>query len=270
MINLLEESVKAAVKDSLEEKKDNGDDANSDLKLLWNEYLKKEPYSQCDSFLNVNWETLKDQRDEIVQIYVEYMDRVQRLNGQLPGFGPFNLILENLSKNSVQSVTEAITEYADRSSMAKRFTALGFKLNNNKITVLEALLFIYGKEKDQFVASPPTAASDHLRKMQKEQRELLKAHQDREDAITNLKKALEDGTVKKMKIANERLKLKKMEEDLKRDGVQMKRDTKKAQKNVDAAQQALEEETKQGTDASNWFKAEVEKNSKQSASAKWG
>merc|ERR1712130_966640 len=95
------------------------------------------------------------------------------------------------------------------------------------------------------------------------------AHKDKEDEMEKLRKDLEDGNIKKMKIANEQLRLKRLEEDFKRDGVQMKRDKNKAQKNVDAAQKLLEEEFAKGTDASNWFKVEIEAQSKQSASAKW-
>eukprot|EP00483_Globobulimina_turgida_P002551 UN02555 len=265
MINLIEESVKAAIADSMGEKKED----SSDLKAIWTGYFQKNSYGQCDTFLNVNWETLQDKKDEIVAIYVQYLDREQRLNGQNLGFGPFNLVLENLSKDNVQSVVEASSKYGDRPSMSKRFGELGLKLNNSKVTLLEALLFIYGQEKAIFVASPPTPAEANLRNAQNEQRNVLNGHKAREEEIAKLKKDLEEGNIKKMKIANEQLRLRRLEEDFKRDGVLMKRETKKAKQNVTVAQKLLEEENAAGTDASNWLKEEVEKQVKQSASAKW-
>ena len=157
-INLLKESVKQAVEDSMSDEKNDSGMGADEIKKIWTEYQQKEPKSQADIFLNVNWAELSAKKDEIVQIYVQYMDRKERI-GNYPGFGPFNLILENLCKDNVESVVKTTEQYADRPSMSKRFTELGFKLNNNKISLLEAYLFIYGQQKNEFVALPPTPAS---------------------------------------------------------------------------------------------------------------
>jgi len=268
--NLMRESIKEAVIDSLkenDEKKQAVDDA--EIKKIWTDYQKKEPFAQCDTFLNVNWQKLQEQKDEIVQIYVQYMDRKERI-GNFPGFGPFNLILENLCKEKVESVIATTDKFGDRSSMSNRFKELGFKLNNNKITLLEAYLFVYGQSKNQFVSLPPTPASANLRNAENEQKTVLDAHKQREDEITQLKEDLENGKIKKMKVANERMRLAKLEKEFNADQVAMKREKKKAQKVVDDAIKVLEDETAKGTDASNWLKAEIEKHSKKSASAKYG
>eukprot|EP00485_Elphidium_margaritaceum_P004479 CAMPEP_0202701300 /NCGR_PEP_ID=MMETSP1385-20130828/14396_1 /ASSEMBLY_ACC=CAM_ASM_000861 /TAXON_ID=933848 /ORGANISM="Elphidium margaritaceum" /LENGTH=269 /DNA_ID=CAMNT_0049358689 /DNA_START=51 /DNA_END=860 /DNA_ORIENTATION=- len=267
MLNLVEESVKAAIADSMDEEK-NGLDANQ-VKKIWKDYMAKDSLAQCDSFLNVNWDTLQSKKEEIVKIYVQYADREQRCKPQPVGFAPFNLVLENLSKESVETVVQIVSQYGDRSSMAARFVELGLKLNNSKVSILEALLFIYGQQKNAFVALPPTPASAVLRNAEKNLQNVKQSHKDRENEIAQLKSDLDEGKVKKMKIANEQLRLKKLEEDFKKDGVAMKRELKKAEKEVEVAQEGLTKEYSVGTDASNYLKAEVENYTKQSASAKF-
>eukprot|EP01083_Nonionella_stella_P087584 243736_1 len=266
-INLIEESVKAAIADVMDEKGQAMDQA--EMKAIWKSYLAKDAFGQVDTFLNVCWGKLSDQKDDIVKIYIQYQDRADRVKPQKVGFGPFNLILENLTKDKVTAVVEATTAYTDRPSMAKRFGELGFKLNNNYVSLLEALLFVYGLNKAGFVGAAPTPASAVLRQKTNELKAVQKAHQDRADEIAKLKDDLENGRIKKMKTANEQLRLKNLEESYRADGVKMKRELKAAQKGVEVAEKGLGDENAAGTEASNYLKGAVEEIGKQSASSKW-
>merc|ERR1712013_306768 len=105
---------------------------------------------------------------------------------------------------------------------------------------IETLLFVFGLQRDAFVASPPTPCSKALCAAETAQKLVLDEQRAKEEEIAQLKNDLEEGKIKKMQIANQRLRLKR-----------------------------LEEETAQGTDASQWFKAQIEANQKLSASAKW-
>ena len=163
-INLFRESIKVASAQTMEEQKSHDDiDPNvadgSELDTIWSQYLTLDAYSQCAAFLNANWHTLGAHKNDIVRIYLEYAERARLLKFASVHIGAWSGILEKLCKANIASVMAATAKHMDRASMAKRCHALGFKLNNNAVSMLETLLFVFAQKRDDFVSKPPTPCS---------------------------------------------------------------------------------------------------------------
>lgn len=240
-----------------EEKKDK--ELSDSQKKIWTDYLSKSEEAQCDLFLNLYWSDFASEKKEnIYTVYSQYVERKKLVGGKV-GFGPFNLILENIKKLNVSEVAECMDKYADKSSMGKRFIALGFKMNNNQITLFEMLLFIYGQTSFESCDRAPTPCTKKLRNAQKELLDEQTKQKNRQKEIDDLKKDLDEGKINKMKRAQAQQNLKKMEFDLRQDGVLMRKNLKTKEKNVTLAEEELKKENTTGTEPSNWFKEKRQK-----------
>lgn len=228
-----------------------------DQKRIWKEYLQRNSSSQCELFLNLYWSQIEPEKADIVAIYHQYTDREERVPTM--AFSPFNLVLENLQKQNLNRVRTAMDTYGDRSSMAKRFLELGFKMNNSKISLLEGLMFIYGYDVQETVVSAPTPCTAVVRAANVSLKGVRDGHQAKADAIAKLKADIESGAISKMKAMGVRGQITNMENEYAANGINMKREVKAAQRVVTSAEKDLVAENTKGTDASNYFKAQASK-----------
>ena len=128
------------------------------------------------------------------------------------------------------------------------------KLGPN-VSLLECLLYVYGETKTDFIPMPRSPMDANLRSalanQAKVKAEGLKLSVERDALMKKME------TAKPMKKAQMNLDLERLNSDIQKNGVSVKRENKKQNKLVAAAEGLLNEENRNGTAPTNWFKQKM-------------
>jgi len=227
------------------------------------ENLKKKPFSsQGVFFLNIFWAKYENEKDLVFNLLAKFDEQNQK-HGAKENCVQYPLFCKLLQQSEDnQRVKDALHKSGDKPSMSKAFQELGFKLGGD-VTLIEALLFLFGEKVEALVGSPTSPADAALRQAKADLETELKVEKDLLDqkAALDVEIAQLQNENKPIKVAPKRQELAKLEETINKGKVDRSRRQKAAQKKVTDSEAALVQETAKGTDASNWWRAQCEENS---------
>jgi len=228
------------------------------------EEIKKMSYvSQTNFYVNVQWDTLEDvDKATIVHLLCKFNEQAVKFGAkenQL-AYPQFCKVLQQLEDKNPH-VQKALKEAGDRSTMAKRFQELGFKLRGD-VTLLEAYLFLFNASVSDVTTKPSTPCEATLRKAKADLATLEGQQQELLDTKAKLEKEIKEyqDTSKPMKVMQTQQELKKVDDKIQGGKVDYQKKLKAATKAVVEAELAVQQEKSAGTVAMKWLRQVCEEN----------
>lgn len=226
--------------------------------------LKTKPYSsQGVFFLNIFWTKYESEKDLVFNLFLKFSEQNEKHGAKENSvqYPLFCKILQQLEND--ERVKEALHKSGDKSSMSKVFQELGLKLGG-EVTFIESLLFLFNEKVSSLVGSPTSPADAALRQAKIDLTAEMKIESDLLANKTLLETEIAQLQTenKPLKVAPKRQEFSKLEDTINKGKVDRSRRQKAAQKKVTDCEAALLQENAKGTDASNWWKAQCEKNKK--------
>jgi len=239
------------------------EEQNGDVNVaeIWSQVIDRSFCGQVLFFLNVYWDQYGDEKDDIWTIFLKFLEQQEKFGakGNNIAYPQFCKLLQQL-EDSIKRVKDTLAKSGDRSTMGKVFAGLGFKLRGD-VTLIEALLYLYNEKVETVVCAPQSPGDARLREAKKSLAATEKETQDLLD-----QKAKIESDIAQLQKDNSPMKAIKAKQDLAAIGdkinkskVDRQKKQNNAKKELSDAEANLAAETKKGTSAANWMKANCDK-----------